>query len=145
MKMLYIFPFLGKFPQYLVLTISKYGLDSSGLSNSTGLHWTPYGISGGQTRPPEPPCHTLTTLRHWKFEWWHNVCPWQPPLLPNHHWQDHQLDVSKCVYHHIHHYIHPLLHYFNVSNCPTVGFMMMTGLRMHLGVVCLFLYIYTVL
>ena len=28
MKMLYIFPFLGKFPQYLVLTISKYGLES---------------------------------------------------------------------------------------------------------------------
>ena len=31
MKMLYIFPFLEKFPQYLVLTISKYGLESTGL------------------------------------------------------------------------------------------------------------------
>ena len=44
MKMLYIFPFLGKFPQYLVLTISKYGLESSGISDSTGFHWTPYGV-----------------------------------------------------------------------------------------------------
>ena len=38
MKMLYIFLFLGKFPQYLVLTISKYGLES------TGFHWTLYGV-----------------------------------------------------------------------------------------------------
>ena len=36
--MLYIFPSLGKFPQYLVLNISKYGLEFSGLSDSTGLH-----------------------------------------------------------------------------------------------------------
>ena len=36
--MLYIFSFLEKFPQYLVLTISKYGLESSGLSDSTGFH-----------------------------------------------------------------------------------------------------------
>ena len=43
MKMLYIFPFLGKFPQYMVLTISKYGLESSGLSDSTGL-WCPTKI-----------------------------------------------------------------------------------------------------
>ena len=44
MKMLYIFPFLEKFPQYLVLTISKYGLEYSGLSDSSGFHWTPYGV-----------------------------------------------------------------------------------------------------
>ena len=44
MKMLYIFPFLEKFPQYLVLTISKYGLESSGVTDSTGFHWTPYVV-----------------------------------------------------------------------------------------------------
>ena len=44
MKMLYIFPFLEKFPQYLVLTMSKYRFESNGLSDSTGFHWTPYGV-----------------------------------------------------------------------------------------------------
>ena len=35
--MLYIFPFLGKFPQYLMLTISKYGLEWTGVDCPTKM------------------------------------------------------------------------------------------------------------
>ena len=44
MKILYIFPFLEKFPWYLVLTISKYGLESSGVHRSDLVRFCLDGI-----------------------------------------------------------------------------------------------------
>ena len=67
--------------------------------------------------------HLTTTIRHWQLpptNWMTRCLTWLPPLPPNHHWQDHQLDASKRVHHH-------------TSTCPTVttittvGFTMMTG------------------